>query len=181
MKGDIVYIHLPSKGTAPKLEAASRPLCRWGSWMGWIDDSQLEARTPSSLSQVLWLRVRMEGGEAGADTPAPCRAPPLWSLGKGQLLCPPPLPCLLSCERHHVFWSLFLNTWLVSSTFWNNHILVACCSSDFSSFLFPCIVSVAILDLSLCSSAPFHLNLLIPFSILPPSVYFLSSVLFKNP
>lgn len=99
MKRDIVYIHLPSKRKAPKLEAASQTVCRWGSWMGWIDDCRLEARMPpplpsSSVVSCGW-GWRLEGGSRGR-----CCPPPLQSSSivgppqKGQLLCLAPPPVL---------------------------------------------------------------------------------------
>lgn len=106
MKRDIVYIHLPSKGKAPKLEAASQTVCRWGSWMGWIDNSRLEARTPSPLLPLAFISQSCPMGEdgegrvlteAGAVSPTPQSFSIVVPLKKGQLLCLAPLQCWLSC------------------------------------------------------------------------------------
>lgn len=139
MKRDIVYIHLPSKGKAPKLEAASQTVCRWGSWMGWIDDSRLEARMPSPssplafISQSCLVAVGEDGG--GGREQRQVLSPPhaeLLHCGSsqiGQLLClapPPVLAVLCVCFIKLVFQQAVKELaasagWFCSgSSVWNN-------------------------------------------------------------
>lgn len=91
-------MHLPSKRKAPKLEAASQTVCRWGSWMEWIDDSRLEARMPSPSSPMGEEREGWREEQRQVLSPPPAELLHCGSLSKKDSCCVShPLQCWLPC------------------------------------------------------------------------------------